>query len=245
MSRAGDDAERSDEEERRMSVMNGREVARESRDAQVFEFGTAPGSAVVKIPVQGGPIGGIAISRDGSLLVVTNNGTDTVSVVGTDTCRVTQTVTSVNEPFAIAMGNAEANRAYVSTVSSAYDAIAVIDVATNTVLGTHPLALSVSDLTLSPDDKYLYVSRNGTRGADVAVLDTTTGALIDVVDVSQAPGTTTQCVRMSPDGSVLYVGANGPSGGLLVVITTRAQSDGGRIGSRSRSRQKRDRKSVG
>lgn len=30
MSRAGDDAERSDEEERRMSVMNGREVARES-----------------------------------------------------------------------------------------------------------------------------------------------------------------------------------------------------------------------
>lgn len=33
MSRAGDDAERSDEEERRMSVMNGREVARESRDA--------------------------------------------------------------------------------------------------------------------------------------------------------------------------------------------------------------------
>lgn len=215
MSRAGDDAERSDEEERRMSVMNGREVARESRDAQVFEFGTAPGSAVVKIPVQGGPIGGIAISRDGSLLVVTNNGTDTVSVVGTDTCRVTQTVTSVNEPFAIAMGNAEANRAYVSTVSSAYDAIAVIDVATNTVLGTHPLALSVSDLTLSPDDKYLYVSRNGTRGADVAVLDTTTGALIDVVDVSQAPGTTTQCVRMSPDGSVLYVGANGPSGGLL------------------------------
>lgn len=121
MSRAGDDAERSDEEERRMSVMNGREVARESRDAQVFEFGTAPGSAVVKIPVQGGPIGGIAISRDGSLLVVTNNGTDTVSVVGTDTCRVTQTVTSVNEPFAIAMGNAEANRAYVSTVSSAYD----------------------------------------------------------------------------------------------------------------------------
>lgn len=41
MSRAGDDAERSDEEERRMSVMNGREVARESRDAQVFEFGTA------------------------------------------------------------------------------------------------------------------------------------------------------------------------------------------------------------
>lgn len=237
MSRAGDDAERSDEEERRMSVMNGREVARESRDAQVFEFGTAPGSAVVKIPVQGGPIGGIAISRDGSLLVVTNNGTDTVSVVGTDTCRVTQTVTSVNEPFAIAMGNAEANRAYVSTVSSAYDAIAVIDVATNTVLGTHPLALSVSDLTLSPDDKYLYVSRNGTRGADVAVLDTTTGALIDVVDVSGAGHH--HAMRADEPGRKCPVRRR------QWAIRRPARRDHdpravrrGRIGSRSRSRQK-------
>lgn len=220
-----------------MSVMNGREVARESRDAQVFEFGTAPGSAVVKIPVQGGPIGGIAISRDGSLLVVTNNGTDTVSVVGTDTCRVTQTVTSVNEPFAIAMGNAEANRAYVSTVSSAYDAIAVIDVATNTVLGTHPLALSVSDLTLSPDDKYLYVSRNGTRGADVAVLDTTTGALIDVVDVSGAGHH--HAMRADEPGRKCPVRRR------QWAIRRPARRDHdpravrrGRIGSRSRSRQK-------
>ncbi len=73
-----------------------------SRDAQVFEFGTAP--------LRRGQDSGAGRPtrwhrhqpRDGSL-PGTNNGTDTVSVAGTDTCRVTQTVTSVNEMFAIAI----------------------------------------------------------------------------------------------------------------------------------------------
>ncbi|COU44357.1 Uncharacterised protein [Mycobacterium tuberculosis] len=81
MSRAGDDAERSDEEERRMSVMNGREVARESRDAQVFEFGTAPGSAVVKIPVTGQP-SCVVESPDGKYLYIADySGTITRTAV--------------------------------------------------------------------------------------------------------------------------------------------------------------------
>ncbi len=50
MSRAGDDAEQVMRAAH--GVSNGRSLG--NRDAQVFEFGTAPGSAVVKIPVQGG-----------------------------------------------------------------------------------------------------------------------------------------------------------------------------------------------
>ncbi|OSC37014.1 YncE family protein [Mycobacterium decipiens] len=204
---------------------------------RVLQFGTT--SAVVRIAVQNGPISGIDISPDGNLLLVTNYGSDTVSIIDTDTCRVTQTVTGVNEPFAVTMGNAEANRAYVSTVSSAYDAIAVIDVPTNAVIATHPLALSVSDLAVSPDGKYLYVSRNGVGGADVAALDTTTVELIDVADLAMEPGTVTECVRVSPDGSRLYVGTNRPSGGRLVVIATRAHADDAvRTGGLSRWRRK-------
>jgi DNA-binding beta-propeller fold protein YncE len=88
----------------------------------------------------------------------------------------------------------------------------------------NPLALSVSDLTVSTDGKYVYASRNGVRGADVAVLDTTTDR-VEVIDIATTPGTTTECVRISSDGGLLYVGINGPSGGQLVVIATRAQSD--------------------
>ena len=60
-------------------------------------------------------------------------------------------------------GGAEGDRAYVSTVSPAYDSIAVIDMSTDTVVATHPLALSVSDLAVSADGKHVYASRNGAR----------------------------------------------------------------------------------
>jgi DNA-binding beta-propeller fold protein YncE len=135
-----------------------------------------------------------------------------------------ETVADLDEPFAIAMGSKDAERAYVSTVSTAYDAIGVIDVPTNTVVATHPLALSVSDLGVSADGRYVYASRNGAGGADIAVLDTTTGR-VEALEVATTPGTTTECVRVSPDGGRLYVGTNGPAGGRLVVIGTQPESN--------------------
>ncbi|BBX95321.1 hypothetical protein MLAC_06150 [Mycobacterium lacus] len=213
--------------------VNGRKAARDDHDEQAFEIRTAP---VVQIPVHNGPISGIATSSDGGRLMVTNYGRDSVSVVDTDTCRVVATVADVDEPFAIAAGPAATDRAYVSTVSTAYDAIDVIDLSTNAVIASHPLALSVSDLAVSPDGKYVYASRNGVRAADVAVLDTTTGQVLDVAETSRAPGITTECVRVSPDGDRVYVGTNGPSGGQVVVIETRAPS--GRDG-RARWRRKK------
>jgi DNA-binding beta-propeller fold protein YncE len=214
--------------------VNGRDVAFQESS----EFLTTPDHqvAVVQIPVNKGPISGIATNHDGSRVMVTNYGGDSVSIVDVDDCRVVGTIAGVDEPFAIATGGAGTDRAYVSTVSAAYDAIQVIDLATNSVVATHPVALSVSDLTASADGKYIYASRNGVRAADVAVLDTATER-VEVVDIATAEGTTTECVRVSPDGGRLYVGVNGPAGGQLVVIDTgmtpEAESEG-----RSRWRHK-------
>lgn len=219
-----------------MSIVNGRKAARDGRDGQVLEFGAAPGfPIVVEIAVQNGPISGIATSPDGARLLVTNYGRNSVSVIDTDTCRVVETVADLDEPFAIAMGSKDADRAYVSTVSTAYDAIGVIDVPTNTVVATHPLALSVSDLVVSPGGRYVYAGRNDAGGADVAVLDTTTGR-VEAIDVATTPGTTTECVRVSPDGGRLYVGTNGRADGRVVVIGTHPQSNepGARRSSRRR-----------
>jgi YVTN family beta-propeller protein len=207
---------------------NGREAARNGQDGKFPELGAAPGLPIVtEIPVNNGPISGVAASSDGSRLMVTNYARNSVSVIDTDACRVLDTVPGVSEPFAIAVGSADAGRAYVSTASTAYDSIEVIDVSTNMVVASHPLALSVSDLVVSADGRYVYASRNGVRGVDVAVLDTTTGLVevIDIADPCKAPGTTTECVRIGSDGDRLYVGANGPAGGQLVVIGTPAQSD--------------------
>ncbi len=205
-------------------------------DVQVFEFSTTP---VVQIPVRSGPISGIVPSSDGSRLMVTNHGHNSVSVIDTDSWMVVETIADIEEPFAIAAGG-DGNRAYVSTVSAAHDSIDVIDLSTNTVVASHPLALSVSDLAVSPDGKYVYASRNGARGADVAVLDTATGK-VRVIDIATAPGTTTECVRVSPDGARVYVGANGPSGGQLVVIETAARPEqaAAQTGSKARTSWRR------
>lgn len=210
-----------------MRSVNGPTAARDGLDRPVLELGSAPGfPIVVEVAVQEGPISGIATSPDGTRLLVTNYGRDSVSVIDTHTCRVVETVAGLDEPFAIAV---DTERAYVSAVSAAYDSIAVIDLPTGTVVATHPVAHSVTDLAVSPDGRHVYISRNAARGADVAALDTTTGD-VEALDIATAPGTTTECVRVSPDGGRLYVGTNGPAGGRLIVIGTRG--DAGQTGLR-------------
>lgn len=208
-----------------MSGVNGRKAFQDDRDKQAFEFDDI---SVVRIPVRNGPISDIAVSPDGRRLVVANHGRDSVSIIDTDDRRVLETVAGLDEPFAIAVSGGDAPRAYISTASPAYDAVDVVDLVTNTRVATHPLAQSVSDLTVGVDGRFVYASRNGVRGADVAIVDTTTDDF-EVIDLATAPGTTADCVRISPDGRHLYVATNGPSGGELVVIETTAQSDG-RVG---------------
>lgn len=213
-----------------MTSVNGPTAARDGLDRPVLELGSAPGfPIVVEVAVHEGPISGIATSPDGTRLLVTNYGSDSVSVIDTHTCRVVETVAGLDEPYAIAMGSENAERAYVSAVSAAYDSIAVIDLPTGAVVATHPLALSVTDLAVSPDGRHVYTSRNAARGADVAALDSTTGD-VEALDIETTPGTTTECVRVSPDGGRLYVGTNGPAGGRLIVIGTRG--DAGQTGLR-------------
>ncbi|OBK25102.1 hypothetical protein A5634_02135 [Mycobacterium asiaticum] len=209
------------------------------RDVEVLEFSehvAEPDAPVdIQIPVNNGPISGIALSRDGRRLLVTNYGSDSVSIIDTSSFRVVDAVDGVDEPFSIALGGDD--RAYVSTVSASYDAIQVIDLTTNTVVGTHPLALSVSDLTVSADGKRVYATRSGIRGADVAILDTETER-VEVVEIANTSGVTTECVRVSPDGSRLYVGVNAPSGGQLVVIDTGVATDEAETVARARWRRK-------
>jgi YVTN family beta-propeller protein len=201
-----------------VSETNGREAARE-----IVEMDAAPMAPVaVEIAVGNGPINSIAISRDGSRLVATHYGSDSISVIDTDTFRVVDMVAGVNEPLAIAMGGSGMGRAYVSTASTAYDSIHVIDVSTNEVVASHPLALSVSDLAVDAAGHRVYASRNGNGVAGLAALDTETGK---VRAITVADAATTECVRVSADGSRAYVGVNGPAGGRLVVIGTKAQPE--------------------
>jgi DNA-binding beta-propeller fold protein YncE len=198
-----------------VSYVNGREPV---DDDALLEVGTAPGfSVVAEIAMQHGAISGIAVSPDGAQLMVTHYGDNSVAMVDACDGPVAQTAVYADEPFAIAIAGTRRPRAYVSTVSAAYDSILAVDVRTNRVVAVHPVAHSVTDLAVSSDGKHVYASRTAVNGADIAVLDTETGT-VDPIDIAATPGITTECVRVSPDGRRLYVATNGPSCAELVTI---------------------------
>jgi YVTN family beta-propeller protein len=225
-----------------MSDVNDVRGPQVAEDAQIVHIDAAAvGPVAVEIAVANGPISGLATTPDGGRLLATNYAGNSVSVIDAQTYRIVGTVDGISEPFSMAvadMGALRPDRAYVNTVSTAYDAISVIDLSTNAVVATHPVALSVSDLAVSQDGKRVYISRNGARGADLAVMDTDTDR-VEVVDLAKTPGTTTECVRVSPDGDRAYVGVNGPAGGLLVVIGTDKPADADATRSAGRARWRR------
>jgi DNA-binding beta-propeller fold protein YncE len=187
------------------------------------EIGIAPGFTVTaEIAVQRGAISGIAASPDGTRLIVTHCGDDSFSLIDTASSAVAQTLVDIDEPFAIAASDTPQRRAYVSIVSTAYDSVLAFDMDANRVVAAHPVAHSVTDLAVSPDGRHVYASRTAVNGADVAILDTTTGKE-DAIGIAATAGTTAECVRVSPDGHRLYVAANGPFAAELVVIDTQSK----------------------
>jgi YVTN family beta-propeller protein len=201
-----------------VSIVN-RANRRERAEAEFPEIGNPPGFTVeAEICAQRGAVTGIAVSPDGTQLIVTHYGDDSVSLIDTRDGEVAHTIVDVDEPFAVAV-SASGARAYVSTSSAACDSILAFDMDANQVVAAHPVAHSVTDLAISPDGTRVYASRTAANGADVAILDTATGTE-DSIGIAARAGTTAQCVRVSPDGHRVYVAANGPFAAELVVIDT-------------------------
>ncbi|WP_139798026.1 beta-propeller fold lactonase family protein [Mycobacterium noviomagense] len=176
-------------------------------------------SVVAGMALHRGPISGIDASPDGGRLLLSNYGDDSVSVIRTGSWAEVNAVAGINEPFAIAISGADPGHAYVNAVSPAYDGIAVIDLESNSVVASHPVDLTVTDLAVSPDGRHVYVSRVAATGADVAVLETATGR-VEPIDIAASAGSSTECVRVTPDGRRLYVAVQRPSGGEVVAIDT-------------------------
>jgi YVTN family beta-propeller protein len=181
--------------------------------------GTLKFAVVAGMAVHRGPISGIVASPDGDRVILSNYGDHSVSIIDTGTWAGVTTITGISEPFTVAMSAADPSHAYLGTASAAYDAIAVVDLETSSVVASHPLALTVTDLAVSSDGRHVYVSRTAPTGADVAILDTAIGR-IEVIDIGARAGTTTECLRLTPDGRLLYVATQRPAGGEVVVIDT-------------------------
>ncbi|MDR1959048.1 MAG: c-type cytochrome [Planctomycetaceae bacterium] len=78
--------------------------------------------------------------------------------------------------------------------------IAVISTETNTVTQTFPLESGPNGLTLSPDEKILYVTSGGYRGK-LAALDSESGKVLNTISTGHTPMTP----KVTPDGGKLFL----------------------------------------
>jgi YVTN family beta-propeller protein len=165
------------------------------------------------VSVQRGPIGDIAA---GTPVVVTNFGDDSVSLLNADTLTVDGVIAVPGEPFAVAVSD---DRAYVSTSSSTYDAVSVIDTNTKTVIATYSLAFSITALAVSPDGKRVYAGRTGNDYVDVAVIDTT-AERVGTINIATGAGIGIDAVEVDPTGKRLYVATTDARGSALLIVDT-------------------------
>jgi len=165
------------------------------------------------VAVSRGPIGDIAVDSSGRV-VVTNFGDNSVSVINPDTLTVEDTLTVDGEPFAVAVTE---DRAYVSTTSTSYDAVPVIDTDAREALASYPLAFSVTALALSPDGKRVFAGRSGWEHVDIAVIDVTSDR-VGTIDLARGAGISVDAVRVSPSGKRVYAATSDVSAGRLLVV---------------------------
>ena len=126
---------------------------------------------------------GLAVNPSGTLVYVSNNGFNTVSVISTATNSVIDTITVGNAPYGIAV-NSAGTRAYVAHLNS--DDVYVINTATNTVVGS-PINLGgrLIGISITPDGTRVYVANFD--GDNVSVINTATNAVIATIPVGTEP----------------------------------------------------------
>ncbi len=130
---------------------------------------TASNTVTATIPTGTSPYG-VAVTPDGRHAYVTNNDSNSVSVIDTASNTVTATIPAEKDPRGVAV-TPDGRHAYVANSVSA--SVSVIDTASNTVTATIPTGTSPRGVAVTPDGRHAYVTNNGSNS--VSVIDTAAG----------------------------------------------------------------------
>src|SRR5262249_29878430 len=94
------------------------------------------------------------------------------------------------------------------------NAVAVLDTASNKVLGTIPVPTGPHGLVVTPDGRKVYVSSDG--ASTVSVIDTATDKVTSSIEV----GATPHGLAISPDGRQVLVSGCGSSQAAIAATTS-------------------------
>jgi uncharacterized delta-60 repeat protein len=127
---------------------------------------------------------------------ITNEGSDSVSVIDTATNKVVATVPVGEDPVGVAV---TPNGASVYVTNYVSFTVSIIDAATNEVAHTVPVGEWPWGIAVRPDGAFVYVANYGSN--TVSVIDTATYMTIANVLVGQGP----YGVALTPNGAFAYV----------------------------------------
>src|SRR5437763_676310 len=148
----------------------------------------------------------------GPALYVSNEVDNTVAVISPQTNSVVATIVVGRRPRGLA---ASPDRRTVYVALGQDDALGVIDVATDSVLGQFPIGDGKTKpvrIAFSPDGRLAYLTEGA--AASVSVVDVARQAVIDSIRVGRRP----RGIALSADGKRLYT-ADGRSNTVSVIDT--------------------------
>jgi YVTN family beta-propeller protein len=178
----------------------------------------APEPAVAIPSVAGDPLGvgqtpgSVTITPNGRFAYVANRGAGTVTVVDTNLDKVSATIpVAAGPPFYVAF-TPDGSRAYVSVYNEdrTVNKVAVLDARTTREIRSLDVDKAPYALTVTPDQKYVFVPSHDTARIDV--IDTGMDAVVRKIEVPHNP----HAIKFSPDGRHAYV-ANHESNLVSVV----------------------------
>lgn len=166
----------------------------------------ADNTVVKTINVGNAPVD-IAVNTGGTRVYVTNEGSNTVTVIDTtNDFKIAATITVGAQPTAVAV-RPDGKRVYVTNTGGR--SVSVIDPLTNKRIGTISVGTAPREIAFSPDGKLAFVANYGS--GSVSVINTSNG-YVTGIRVGSAPAG----VAVTPSGQFVYV-TNGGSNTVSVI----------------------------
>jgi len=155
----------------------------------------------------------VSIAGASPFAYITNQESNSISVIDTTTNKVTTTISVGSSPVGVAI-SPNGTKVYVANAKS--NDVSIIDTATNTVIARVPSGSSPKGIAVSPDGKNVYVANLASN--TISVIDAATNAVVNTVKTGKSP----TGVAVNPDGKKVYVTNYGDKTVSIIDTATKA-----------------------